>query len=69
LIAVGHTTLPFSTAGGARVPVSAERQFFEVRFVAPYDDPSVGVAFLATNGSEPTRVCVGEMTLTEAAPR
>lgn len=70
LIAVGHATMPFSAAGGARVPVTPERQFFEVRFTAPHDDPSVGVAFLATgSGTEPTRLCVGDMTLTESAAR
>jgi hypothetical protein len=70
LIAVGHATMPFSAAGGARVPVTPEPQFFEVRFTAQHDDPNVGVAFLASgNDAEPTRLCIGEMTLTESAAR
>ena len=68
LIALGHARLPFSAAGGARVPVTSERQTFEVRFTAPYDDADVGVAFLATAavGEEATRVCLGDVTLTPA---
>jgi hypothetical protein len=70
LIAVGHAAMPFSAAAGARVPVAPEHQFFEVRFTAQHDDPSVGVAFLATgSGAAPTRLCIGDMTLTESASR
>jgi len=70
LIGVGHAALPFSAAGGARVPVTSQRQFFEVRFTAPHDDDNVGVAFLATGaGAASTRLCLGEMTLTESLGR
>jgi len=67
LIAVGHVRLPFSAAGGARVPVSTEAQQFVVDFVAKANDPSVGIAFLATgaSGSERTRVCLSDVLLTE----
>jgi hypothetical protein len=70
LVAVGHATMPFSAAAGARVAVTEERQFFEVRFTAPHDDPNVGVGFLATgSGAASTRLCVGELTLSESAAR
>lgn len=70
LIGVGHAALPFSAAGGARVPVTSQRQFFEVRFTAPHDDDNVGVAFLATGaGVASTRLCLAEMTLTESHGR
>ena len=70
LVGVGHAALPFSAAGGARVPVTSQRQFFEVRFTAPHDDDNVGVAFLATgDGATATRLCLGEMTLTESLAR
>lgn len=67
LIAVGHARLPFSGRGGARVPVSTTPQPFVVDFVSSADDPSVGVAFLATGaaGEERTRVCLSDVTLTE----
>jgi hypothetical protein len=67
LVAVGHARLPFSARAGARVPLSSEPQPFVVEFVSPADDPSVGVAFLATAaaGSEPTRVCLSDVTLTQ----
>jgi hypothetical protein len=73
LVAVGHSQLPFSAAGGARVEVSTTPEPFVVSFVAKYDDPSVGVAFLANAAADaaPTRVCLSDVTLTEraAAPR
>jgi hypothetical protein len=70
LIGVGHAALPFSAAGGARVPVTSKRQFFEVRFTAAHDDTHVGVAFLATgDGAASTRLCLGDMTLTESLAR
>jgi hypothetical protein len=67
LIAVGHARLPFSARGGARVPLSSEPRLFVVDFVSAADDPSVGLAFLATGaaGSEPTRVCLSDMALSE----
>lgn len=67
LVAVGHARLPFSGRGGARVPVSTAPRAFVIDFVSPVDDPSVGVAFLATaaQGEGSTRVCLGDMTLTE----
>jgi hypothetical protein len=69
LVAVGHATLPFSAAAGARVEVTEERQFFEVRFTAPHDDPNVGVGFLAMGSGASTRLCMGELTLSENAGR
>lgn len=67
LIAVGHAELPFSAAGGARVEVSTTPEAFVVSFVARYDDPSVGVAFLANAAEDaaPSRVCLSDVTLTE----
>jgi hypothetical protein len=67
LIAVGHAQLPFSAAGAARVEVSTTPEPFVVSFVAKHADPSVGVAFLASasEGAEPTRVCLSDVTLTE----
>lgn len=69
LVAVGHSQLPFSAAGGARVEVSTTPEPFVVSFVAKYDDPSVGVAFLANAAADaaPTRVCLSDVTLTERA--
>jgi len=66
LMAVGHSRLPFSAAGGARVPVSTARQSFAVDVVSAQGDPSAGIAFLATGagGSERTRVCLSDVTLT-----
>jgi hypothetical protein len=71
LIAVGHAGVPFSAAGAARVPVSEEPQGFVVDFVAPGDDPSVGVAFLATADADadPTRVCISDVALGERLGR
>lgn len=71
LIAVGHDRVPFSAAAGARVDVSTEPEAFAVSFVAAHSDPSIGVAFLATGAdtSERTRVCLSDVTLTEARPR
>ena len=65
LVAVGHAVLPFSAAGGARVPVSTSRQSFAVEVLSAQGDPSAGIAFLATGaaGSERTRVCLSEVTL------
>ena len=65
LIAVGHARVPFSGAGGARVEPSTEPRWFSVDIVPRYDDPSVGVAFLANaaRGSAPGRVCVSDVTL------
>jgi hypothetical protein len=67
LVAVGHAKLPFSARAGARVPLSTEPRPFVVDFVSPADDPSVGLAFLATGaaGSELTRVCLSDVTLSE----
>jgi hypothetical protein len=67
LIALGHARLPFSGRAGARVPLSTEPQPFVVDFVSSADDPSVGVAFLATGADveERTRVCLSDVTLTE----
>lgn len=67
LIALGHAHLPFSGRAGARVPVSTSPQPFAVDFVSSADDPSVGIAFLATaaDGEERTRVCLSDVTLTE----
>lgn len=67
LVAVGHSRLPFSAAGGARVEVSPAPSPFVIRFVSKHDDPSVGVAFLANAAADaaPTRVCLSDMTLTE----
>jgi hypothetical protein len=67
LIALGHARLPFSGRAGARVPVSTAPQPFVVDFVSSADDSSVGVAFLATGADTEarTRVCVGDVTLTE----
>jgi hypothetical protein len=67
LIALGHASLPFSGRAGARVPVSTSPQPFVVDFVSSADDPSVGIAFLATgaDGEEHTRVCLSDVTLTE----
>jgi hypothetical protein len=67
LVAVGHARAPFSAAAGARVPVAIEPRWFAVDFVPPHDDPSAGVAFLATSSddAESTRVCVGDVMLTE----
>ena len=69
LVAVGHSRLPFSAAGGARVEVSSTPEPFVVSFVTKYDDPSVGVAFLANAAADaaPTRVCLSDVTLTERA--
>jgi len=66
LMAVGHSRLPFSAAGGARVPVSTARQSFAVDVVSAQGDPSAGIAFLATGaaGSERTRVCLSDVRLT-----
>jgi len=66
LMAVGHSRLPFSAAGGARVPVSTARQSFAVDVMSAQGDPSAGIAFLATGaaGSERTRVCLSDVTLT-----
>jgi hypothetical protein len=65
LIAVGHSRLPFSARGAARVPVSPEPQPFFVDFVSAQDDPSVGIAFLASSaaGAERTRVCLSDVSL------
>jgi hypothetical protein len=67
LIALGHSRLPFSGRAGARVPVSTAAQAFAVEFVSSANDPSVGVAFLATGADtdERTRVCLSDVTLTE----
>ena len=67
LIAVGHAKAPFSAAAGARVEVSATPSPFVVNFKAAYDDPSIGLAFLA-NATEPTRLCVSDVTLTAGHP-
>jgi hypothetical protein len=71
LIALGHDRLPFSAAAGARVPVSSAPEAFAVNFVATYHDPSIGVAFLATaaQDADRTRLCLSDVTLTEAVPR
>lgn len=71
LVAVGHAGVPFSAAGAARVPVSEEPQGFVVDFVAPGDDPSIGVAFLATADADadPTRVCISDVALGERLGR
>jgi len=65
LVAVGHSRVPFSGAGGARVELSSEPRAFLVDIVPRHDDPSVGVAFLANAGpgSVPSRVCVSDVTL------
>jgi hypothetical protein len=70
LIAVGHDRVPFSAAAGARVDVSSTPEAFAVSFVAAHSDPSIGVAFLATgaDSSDRTRVCLSDVTLTEAKP-
>jgi hypothetical protein len=67
LVAVGHARAPFSAAAGARVPVSSEPRWFAVDFVPSHDDPSAGIAFLATADDETdlTRVCVGDVMLIE----
>jgi hypothetical protein len=69
LIAVGHSRLPFSARGGARVPVSPEPQPYFVDFVSAQEDASVGIAFLAssTAGAERTRVCLSDVTLTQGS--
>jgi hypothetical protein len=71
LVAVGHAGVPFSAAGAARVPVTEEPQGFVVDFVAPGDDPSVGVAFLATadDDADLTRVCISDVALGERLGR
>jgi len=71
LIAIGHARVPFSGAGGARVELSTTPQAFLVSIVPRYDDPSVGVAFLANaaQGSTPSRVCVSDVTLSLAGRR
>jgi hypothetical protein len=71
LIAVGHDSVPFSAAAGARVEVSTTPEAFAVSFVATHSDPSIGVAFLATGAdtSDRTRLCLSDVTLTEAKPR
>lgn len=63
LVAVGHSRLPFSAAGGARVPVSTTRQSYSVEVSSTNGDPSAGIAFLATAGGEPTRVCLSDVKL------
>jgi hypothetical protein len=70
LIAVGHDRVPFSAAAGARVVVSTTPQAFAVSFRPVHDDPSIGVAFMATaaDDSERTRLCLSDVTLTEAPP-
>jgi hypothetical protein len=68
LIAVGHDRIPFSAAAGARVEVSTTARAYALSFVAAHHDPSVGVAFLATAASdaERTKLCLSDVTLTEA---
>jgi len=63
LVAVGHARLPFSAAGGARVPVTTTPQSFAVEVSSTSGDPSAGIAFLATAGDEPTRVCLSDVKL------
>ena len=65
LVAVGHSRVPFSGAGGARVELSTTQRAFLVDIRPRHDDPSVGVAFLANAapGSAPSRVCVSDVTL------
>ena len=65
LVAVGHSRVPFSGAGGARVELSTTPRAFLVDIRPRHDDPSVGVAFLANAapGSAPSRVCVSDVTL------
>jgi hypothetical protein len=63
LVAVGHSRLPFSAAGGARVPVTTTPQSFAVEVLSTSGDPSAGLAFLATAGDEPTRVCLSDVKL------
>lgn len=67
LFAVGHSRLPFSAAAGARVQVSDEPESYVIDFDVESSDPSIGVAFLASNGKdmEQTRVCVSDVTLHE----
>jgi hypothetical protein len=67
LLGVGHREVPFVAAAAARVQVSAAAEPFALDFVAAQDDADVGVAFLAANGHQaaPTRVCIGEMRLSE----
>lgn len=65
LVAVGHARVPFSGAGGARLEVSTAPQAYVVDILPRHDDPSVGVAFLASaaTGSAPSRVCVSDVSL------
>lgn len=67
LFAVGHSRLPFSAAAGARVEVRDEPESYVIDFDVESSDPSIGVAFLATNGkaAEQTRVCLSDVTLHE----
>lgn len=67
LFAVGHSRLPFSAAAGARVEVSDEPESYVLDFDVASSDPSIGVAFLATNGkgADQSRVCLSDVTLHE----
>lgn len=67
LIGVGHSRLPFSAAAGARAPLSTEPSLFRVDFVAPADDSSAGIAFLAAQarGASATRLCLRGVDLSE----
>jgi len=67
LLGAGHFQFPFVAAAVARVQVSTEPERFALDFVASHDDDALGVAFLATNGwhTDPTRVCLADVTLSE----
>jgi hypothetical protein len=68
LLGVGHKQFPFVAAAAARVQVSKSPEPFAMDFVAAQDDESAGVAFLATNiagHADPTRLCLGELRLSE----
>lgn len=64
-VGVGHASLPFSAAAGARVPLTSAPQTFAVDFTPTHPDPSIGVAFLASNtrGVEAARVCLRDVRL------
>jgi hypothetical protein len=66
LLGVGHRQFPFVAAAAARVQVSQSPEPFAMDFVAARDDDAAGVAFLATAGhAESTRLCLGELRLSE----
>jgi len=70
LVAVGHAAPPYSAASGAQVQLETKPRVFGVDFVADFDDPNVGVAFLASAtpaeapSGQASRICVRDFHLT-----